>query len=188
MSEATVEDRLVQALVRILVPRVFPDDVKRQIVDRILDSLNELLPRLRARLGQRQSEELEHDAIEAFRGKHEWHFINRRHVFRGDDGFFIDVAKESNFPFDVGVEDTVGPAEQNVWLNTNRTQVAHAVLGRLGFELASRADIGDKRQMNEDRVIASNVEPELADRFEKRHALDIADRSADLDDDDVDVA
>ena len=38
------------------------------------------------------------------------------------------------------------------------------------------------------RVLAADVLAELADRFEERQALDVADRAADLDEHDVDVA
>src|SRR5687768_444500 len=42
--------------------------------------------------------------------------------------------------------------------------------------------------MDVDRVLAADVEPELPDRLEERHALDVADGAADLDQHDVDVA
>ena len=38
------------------------------------------------------------------------------------------------------------------------------------------------------RVVAADVLPELTDRLEERQALDVADRAADLDQRDVDVA
>jgi len=62
------------------------------------------------------------------------------------------------------------------------------VLRRLGLQLAGGADERDEREVNVDRVLASDVEAELPDRFEERHALDVADRAADLDEHDVDVA
>ena len=67
-------------------------------------------------------------------------------------------------------------------------QVAHAVLRRLGLQLAGGADIGHQRQVHVDRVVAADVLAELADRFEERQALDVADGAADLDEHDVGVA
>ena len=67
-------------------------------------------------------------------------------------------------------------------------QVADAVLGRLGLELAGRADVGHQRQVDVERVLLADVLAELADRLEERQALDVADGAADLDDHDVDVA
>ena len=47
---------------------------------------------------------------------------------------------------------------------------------------------GHERQVDVERVFAPDVLPQLANRFEERLALDVADRAADLDEDDVDVA
>ena len=66
-------------------------------------------------------------------------------------------------------------------------QVAHAVLRRLGLQLAGGADERHQRQVDVERVVAADVLPQLADRFEERQALDVADRAADLDEHDVDV-
>ena len=67
-------------------------------------------------------------------------------------------------------------------------QVADAVLRRLGLQLAGGADERHQRQVDVERVLAADVLPQLADRLEERQALDVADRAADLDEDDVDVA
>ena len=109
-------------------------------------------------------------------------------VLGRDDRFFVDVAEERDLPLDVGVEEAIGAAEQDVGLNADRPQIAHAVLRRLGLQLARGADEGHERQVDVDRVLAADVEAELADRLEERHALDVADRAADFDEHDVDVA
>ena len=69
-----------------------------------------------------------------------------------------------------------------------RPQVADAVLRRLGLQLAGGADERHERQVDVERVLAADVEAELADGFEERHALDVADGAADLDQHDVHVA
>ena len=89
---------------------------------------------------------------------------------------------------DVLIEESVRPADQDVRLDTDRAQVPHAVLGRLGLQLAGGANEGHQRQVDVERVLASDVLAQLADRFEERQALDVADRAADLDDHDVHVA
>ena len=61
------------------------------------------------------------------------------------------------------------------------------VLGRLGLELGRRLEVGDERQVDVQAILAADVEGELADRFQERQALDVADRAADLGDHDVDV-
>ena len=85
------------------------------------------------------------------------------------------------------IEEPIGPAEQDVRLNPDRSQIADAVLRRLGLELAGGADERHQREMNVERVVAPDILAELADRFQERQALDVADRAADLDQDDVDV-
>jgi hypothetical protein len=61
------------------------------------------------------------------------------------------------------------------------------VLCRFRLQLAGRADEGHQRQMNVECVFPADVLTELADRLEERQALDVADRSADFDQDDIDV-
>ena len=181
-------DRLVEALVRVLVAGVLADDVNGELVGRVLDAIDQLLPGLGARLGQRQAELLQDDLVEPLGLQHERHFVDRVDVLRGDDRFFGDVAEERDLALDVGVEEPVGAAEQDVGLDADRAQVADAVLRRLGLQLAGRADERHQRQVDVERVLAADVEAELADRLEERHALDVADRAADLDEHDVHVA
>ena len=61
------------------------------------------------------------------------------------------------------------------------------VLRRLGLQLAGRLQVGDQRQVDVQAVLLADVERELADRLQERQALDVADRAADLGDDDVHV-
>ena len=127
------------------------------------------------------------DAVEPLAGEDERHLVDARDVLRGDDGFLVDVAEERDLPLDVLVEEPIGAAEQDVGLDADRAQVADAVLRRLGLQLAGGADERHQRQVDVERVLAADVLPELADGFEERQALDVADRAADLDEDDVDV-
>ena len=121
------------------------------------------------------------------RGEHQRHLVDAGHVLGGDDRLFVDVAEERDLALDVLIEEAVGAAEQDVGLDADGAQVAHAVLRRLGLELAGRADEGHQRQVDVERVLAADVLAQLADRLEERQALDVADGAADLDDDDVDV-
>ena len=59
------------------------------------------------------------------------------------------------------------------------------MLRRLRLHFAGRGDVRNERQVDEDRVLASDLVTELTDRLEERQRLDVADRSADLDDHDV---
>ena len=82
---------------------------------------------------------------------------------------------------------TIGTTEQHVRVDTDGTQLAHAVLHGLGLELARRSDVRHQGQVHVDGVVAADVLPELAHGLEERLALDIADGAADFHDEDVDV-
>ena len=120
--------------------------------------------------------------------QHERHLVDASHVARGDDRLLVDVAEQGDLLLEVAVERALGAAEQHVGLDADRAQVADAVLRRLGLELAGRADVGHQRQVDVERVLLADVLAELADGLEERQALDVADRAADLDEHDVDVA
>jgi hypothetical protein len=132
-------------------------------------------------------EPLQDDPIEPLGSEHQRHFVDRCDVFCGDHRFFIHVAEERNLALDIGIEKAIGAAEEDVGLNADRTQIAHAMLRRLGLELTGCADVRHQRQVNIERVVATDILAELTNRFEKRQAFDVADRAADLDERDVNV-
>src|SRR5207244_1139577 len=72
-----------------------------------------------------------------------------------------------------------GPANEDVGLDTDLPQPAHAVLRRLGLQLAGGFQIGDQRQVNVQAILFAHVERELANRFQERQAFDVADGAAD---------
>ena len=79
----------------------------------------------------------------------------------------------------------VGAAEQDVGLDADRAQCRHRMLGRLGLQLLRRGDPRHQRHVDEAALLRLVLERELADRLEERQALDVADRAADLAQDDV---
>jgi hypothetical protein len=187
LREPAVVQRFVEALVGVLVADILADDVDRQIVDRVLDAADEIFPRLHVPLGLGQVQVLEHDAVQPLGGEDQRHLVDGGDVLGGDDRLLVDVAEQGDLALDVGIEEAVGAAEQDIGLDADRSQIADAVLCRLGLELAGRADEGDQRQVDVERVVAPDVLAELADRLEERQALDVADRAADLDQRDVDA-
>ena len=79
----------------------------------------------------------------------------------------------------------VAAAQQHLGLDAEAGQLAHRLLGRLGLELAGRRDPRHQRGVDADRLAAAEVVPQLADRFDERQAFDVADRAADLADDEI---
>ena len=149
---------------------------------------DELFPRLHAGFARRQVQILEDHRVEALVAQRERHFVDRRDVLGRDHRLFVDVAEQRDLLLDVARQDAIGAAQQDVGLDTDRSQVAHAVLRGLGLELAGGADVRHQREVHVDRVVAPDVLAELADRLEERQALDVADRAADLHQHDVGIA
>src|SRR5262249_51650875 len=114
VQEAAVVERFVEALVRVLVADVLANDMNREVVDRVFDSFDELLPRGHSWFGLWKVQVFEHDAIETFGGENERDFVNGVDVFRRDHRLLVDVAEEGDLLLDVGVEESIGPTQQNV--------------------------------------------------------------------------
>ena len=108
------------------------------------------------------------------------HLIDRRAVQRRDHTFWPDVAEQGDLAPLVLRDRPVGPAQQHAGLNADRQQFLDRVLGRLGLQLTRRRDIGQQRAMGEQGPFRPDLVAELPDRLQKRQALDIADRAADL--------
>ena len=99
--------------------------------------------------------------------------------------FSSTLQKCAIFGLELFFQLAIASAKQNVRLNAEPGQLLHAVLRRFGLELAGGRDKRHQRQMHVQNIFAAEVPAELAHRFEERQALDIADRPADFDDDQI---
>ena len=109
-----------------------------------------------------------------------------RCVDGGDDGVDGDVALQGDLALQRIGDGLVAAAHDHVGLDTPAAQFGHRVLGRLGLLLA-RDEVGHQREVDVADVVPSDVPAELADGLDEGDDFDVADRPADLDDDDVDV-
>ncbi len=64
-------------------------------------------------------------------------------------------------------------------------QLGDGLLRRLGLQFAGGLDVRHISDVQKNCIVVADLQRELADRFEKRQALDIAGRAADFGDDDV---
>ena len=64
-------------------------------------------------------------------------------------------------------------------------KLAHRLLGRLGLQLAGGGDPRHQSRVDADRLAAAELVPQLADRFDERQAFNVADRPANLANDEV---
>ncbi len=131
------------------------------------------------------AERQQHLAVEALGRIGLRHGVDVVDVARLDHGALAHVAEQRELPALLLRDRPVGAAEQDVRLDADREQFLDRMLGRLGLEFARARDIGHQREVDVDGVVARQFVAELPDRLQKRQALDIADRAADLDHDEV---
>ena len=70
------------------------------------------------------------------------------------------------------------------WMPIERNSLTECWVG-LVFTSPADGNIGQQRQVDIDAMVMRQVVAELADRLQKRHGLDVADRAADLDQDEI---
>ena len=91
-----------------------------------------------------------------------------------------DVAEERDL-VDMLIRDgVIGARDDHIGLDADAAQLAHAVLGGLGLQLAAGADVGQEGDVDVERVFAPQIAAHLAQSFHKRQALDVADGAADF--------
>ena len=188
VGDAAMDERLVQRLIGVLEPGIFADDGDGDLAVGIGDGLRDLPPALE--VGLRRVGDVEggeHLAVETFGMIGAGHVVDAWHVERLDHRLGPHIAEQRDLAPLVARQRPVGAAEQDVGLDADRAQLLHRMLGRLGLELAGARDEGHERQMDEGRRAARQLVAELADRLEERQALDIADRAADLAQDEIDA-
>ena len=112
----------------------------------------------------------------------------RRHVVDGgkvgvlEDVVGGDVAEARDLGADGGVDLVVGAADDEVGLEAEGAQLAHAVLRGLGLHLVRGGDVGHQAHVDEDAVVAALLVSELTDGLHEGLALDVADGAAELGD------
>ena len=117
----------------------------------------------------------------------ERHRIDVVGIHRLDDAGRPDVAEQADLALFLLGDRKLAAAQQDVGLNANGPQFLDRVLGRLGLHLPCGLDEGQQGQMDEAGLAARQILAQLTDRLEERQALDVADRPADLDQDEVHI-
>lgn len=130
----------------------------------------------------------QHDVVQLLRMQPQRDLVDVVHIHRGDDRLLLDVGKQRDLaPFPL--RDRIGsPTHQDVRLDPDRAQFLDRVLGGLGLDLAGCGNKGDQGQVHEQGIVVPQLHAHLANGLEKRQGLDIAHRTADLDQRDVGIA
>ncbi len=153
--------------------------------DGILEPFQHALPFRQVGLGHVQPELLDHQCIELLRVQQHRDAIDVVGVHGRDDRVLRHVGEQGDLAPFVTRQVVLGPAQQDVRLDTDGTQLLDRVLGGLGLDLPGGADVGHQRQVHEQRILEADFHPHLPDRLQKRQRLDVADGAADLDHGDV---
>ena len=129
-----------------------------------------------------QVQQLHNFVVEAFLGQRHRHAVDRVHILHRDDMRFRHIAEQRDFLFQILRQPAVAAAQQQIGLNSDRKQFLHGMLRRLGFQFTGSGNKRHQRHVHQQRIFRPQLEPHLADRFQKRQRFDIAHRAADFDD------
>ena len=151
----------------------------------MLDLLDHGIPFTQVRRTGLEMEQAHDQLVQPFLPEHDRHFIDRIDVLGRDDRVFFDVTEHGDLALEFRRKIPIGPAEENMRLDTDFPQLVDGMLRRFGLQLPGRSDVGHQREMDIQHVLTADVVGHLSNRFEKWQALDIADRAADLHDRDV---
>ena len=164
---------------------ILADDGDLDALLRVVDLIDHLLPIAHVSRTVVHVELLERDLVETFLLHHQRDFVDCRRCAVLDDSFRLHVAEHGNLVLHLLGDRLLRAADEDVRLDADGAQLLDAVLRRLRLELASCRDVRQERDMDVERIVRADFLLDLADGLEERLALDIADRTADLRDDDI---
>ena len=187
VMKARVAQRLGDRQVGVLQRDVLADERDLHGVGGGARAAGELRPHRQVGLRRVDREVLADEVVDALVGEPQRHLVDVVDVLGADDGLDRQRREQRDLLADVGAELGLRARQQHVGLDADAAQLVDGVLRRLRLQLARVADVGHEREVDEHAVAAADVDRELADRLEERQRLDVADRAADLGDDDVGV-
>src|ERR1019366_1505344 len=187
MGQSAMYQRFLQRLVTVLILHVLSYNADSNHILRVVDAVYQLVPLRKVAIFRFQFEAAQDQRVHLFMRETHRYFVDGGNVLRRDHGFFFDVAEQGNLRLDLLRKVTVGAAEQNIRLNSDAEQFFNGVLGRLGLQFLGRGDKRHQRHVYEQRVVAAQFLPHLADGFDEGQRLDVAHRAADFGDHHVHV-
>ena len=186
--DGAVLERLDDREVGVLQLHVLADDGDAHAALELVDALAERLP-LSSLLGVTSRPKCsQHELVEALLAQAQRHGVEVRHVLGGDHGALVEVGEEGDLGAQLARQRAGRARDDDVGRDTDAAQLVDGVLRGLGLELARGLDHRHERDVQVEHVVAAELRAQLADGLEERQALDVADRAADLDEHDVDVA
>ena len=187
VREPTGPQRLGDREVGVVQVDVLADQRDRHLLLGVVHPAEQVVPDRPVDVAERQPEAAYDVGVEPLPVQHLGDVVDRRRVRGGDHGLLVDVAHQRDLPLDRVRQLAVGAADHGVGLDADLAQRGDRVLGRLGLQLAGRADVGHQGDVQEEAVVPADVVAHLTGRLEERQRLDVTHRAADLGDHHVDV-
>ena len=187
VGEATGVEGLGDREVGVVQVDVLADERDGDVLLGVVHLAQQVVPGRPVDVAERQVEPADEVGVEALAVQHLGDVVDRGRVGGGDHRLLVDVAHQRDLALDALGDLAVGAAHDRVGLDADGAERGHGVLGRLGLQLAGRADVRDERDVQEEAVVAADVVADLTGGLQERQRLDVADRAADLGDDHVDV-
>ena len=152
-----------------------------------MHALEQTAPGRPVDVAEGQTKTTHHVSVEALAVQDPGDVVDARGVDGGDDCFLVDVTHQGDLALDPLGYGPIRTQDQSIRLDTDTAQRRHGVLGGLGLQLPGGSQVGQQRNMQEEGPVPAQVMAHLPGGFEEGQRLDVADRSADLGDDDVDI-
>ena len=182
---AGVKQRLHHAEIGVVQLRVLAHQRDLHPLADTVDPVYHSLPVGHIRHAAAQSQLTAHHAAQPRLLQQQRRFVQcgRRDV--GDDAVLLHVAEQGDLPPHVLGDGPIGAAHQHVRLDAHAEKFLDGVLGRLALQLSAARDGHDQRHVDIQHIIPALFRRHLPDSLQKRLALDVAHRAADLRDDHI---
>ena len=187
VGHAAVDHRLVNRLVGVLQFHVLAHDADAHPVARLDEFADDVLPVRHVGRRSVESKLLADEVVHPLALQHQRHFVNRvLDVHLLDHCLVWHVAEERKFLAMFLGQRFFAAANKDVRRDADFAQLGHALLGRLGLELAGGLDERNERDVQKQDIPPAGAERELPDRLDEGQPLNVADGAADLGDHHVD--
>jgi len=166
---------------------VFTDEGNVEVVFRMINGIDHFFPVFHVARFIGQVKLFQDNAVQSFVRKQERYFINAVEGFIFDNGFFINIAEQSQLIFHFIRQGPFCTANDDIRLNANTAQFFDTVLCRFCLQFAGSANVRYQCNVNVEHVVTADFLLDLTDCFEERQAFDIAYSTANFRNDDIGI-
>jgi len=185
VCDPTVHDGLVEALVRLAQLNILADQGDLDLSLWAAHGLDHAFPAGHLGSARPDVEQFRDLLVHSLFEESDRHFVDAGHILGGKHRIRRHVGEERNLLLQVRADGLGRPAQQDVGLDPDLTQLHDRVLGGLGLELSRSGDIGHQRDMHGNHVLVAQLEAQLANGLEEGQRLDVAHGATDLDNEHV---